>query len=105
MHQRRRLEAQRLAAAGRQDDDAVAAGENRVHRLALQRAEAGEPPHAVEHVLRERDQRRAVSGVDVVIDEALERCRELVVGAAQRRDVLAVDEDGAVAAPRRCRAG
>ena len=41
---RRRLEAQRLAAAGRQHDDAVAALEDRLHRLALQRTEVGEPP-------------------------------------------------------------
>ena len=38
-HQRRRLEAERLAAAGRQHDDRVAAREDGVHRLALQRTE------------------------------------------------------------------
>ena len=36
---RRRLEAQRLAAAGRQHQQRVAAGQHRIHRLTLQRAE------------------------------------------------------------------
>jgi len=48
LDERRRLEAERLAAARRQDDDAVSAREDRLHRLALQRAEVGEAPHAVE---------------------------------------------------------
>jgi hypothetical protein len=43
-HQRRRLEAERLAAAGRQDDDRVAAREDRVHRFALQRSKGGVAP-------------------------------------------------------------
>ena len=34
--------------------------------------------------------------VHVVVDQLLERRGQLVVGAAQRRGVLAVDEDGAV---------
>jgi hypothetical protein len=42
--QRRRLEAERLAAAGRQHDDRVAPRHDRVHRLALQRAERGVAP-------------------------------------------------------------
>ena len=43
-----------------------------------------------------RDQRPGVAVVlDVVVDQTLELRRELVVGAAQRRDVLAVDEDRA----------
>ena len=55
---RRRLEAQRLAAAGRQHDDAVARRENRVHRLALERTEARETPDAVERVLEDDVVRR-----------------------------------------------
>ncbi len=53
VNQRRRLEADRLAAARRQDDDAVARGEDRVHRFALQRTKAGKAPHAVEHVVQD----------------------------------------------------
>src|SRR5438034_10511133 len=44
LDQRRRLEAQRLAAAGRQHDNRVAAVEDRRHRFALQRAEGGVTP-------------------------------------------------------------
>ena len=51
--QRGRLEAQRLPPAGRQHDEAVAAIEDGVHRLALQRTEIGEAPHAVEHVAQD----------------------------------------------------
>ena len=47
---RRRLKAQRLAAAGREDDDAVARGQDRVHRLALEGAEVGEAPDAVKRI-------------------------------------------------------
>ena len=43
-HERRRLEAQRLAAAGRQHDQRIAAGQDRVHRLALERTERGVAP-------------------------------------------------------------
>ncbi len=46
----RRLKTETLAAARRQDDDAVAGRENGVHRLTLQRAEAGEAPEAVQDV-------------------------------------------------------
>ena len=47
---RRRLEAERFAAAGRQDDDAVARIEDRVHRLALQRAERRVAPDALQRL-------------------------------------------------------
>ena len=47
---RRRLEAQRLAATGREHDDAVARLQNRVHRLALERTEFRKAPDAVERV-------------------------------------------------------
>jgi hypothetical protein len=47
-HERWRLEAQRLPAAGRQDDDAVAAVEDGVHGFALQRPEVREPPDAMQ---------------------------------------------------------
>ncbi len=47
-HERRRLETQRLPAAGRQHDDAVASGEDGLHRFALQRTEARESPHALQ---------------------------------------------------------
>ena len=48
--QRRRLEAERLAAAGRQHQHAVAALEDRVDRLALPRPELAEAPVALEHL-------------------------------------------------------
>jgi len=47
-HERGRLEAERLAAAGREYDDRVAAGENRVHRLALQRTKRRVAPELFE---------------------------------------------------------
>ena len=47
------LEAQRLAAAGRQHHDAVAAREHGVHRLALQRPEVREAPDAVKRVTQD----------------------------------------------------
>ena len=40
----RRLVAERLAAAGRHDDERIAAGEHRMHRLVLQRPQRAEPP-------------------------------------------------------------
>ncbi len=43
-HDRRRLKAERLSAAGRQHDDRVAAGEHGVHRFLLQRTEGGVAP-------------------------------------------------------------
>ena len=49
-----RLEAEALPPARGQDDDAVARGEDRVHRVALQRPEIGEPPDAVERLGEER---------------------------------------------------
>ena len=48
--ERRGLEAQRLAAAGREHDDRIAAGEDGVHRLALQRAERRVAPVTREDV-------------------------------------------------------
>jgi hypothetical protein len=42
------LKAERLAAAGRQDDERIAAGENRIHRLALHRPERRVAPVALE---------------------------------------------------------
>jgi hypothetical protein len=42
-----RLEAERLAAAGRQHDDRITVRQNRVHRLALQRTERGITPVAL----------------------------------------------------------
>ena len=45
-----RLEAQRLAPAGRQHDDRVATRQDRFHRLALQRAERGITPVAFERL-------------------------------------------------------
>jgi hypothetical protein len=48
--QGRRLEAQRFPASRRQDDDAVAPVEHRVHGVPLQRPEIGKPPDAVERV-------------------------------------------------------
>ena len=53
-HERRRLEAERLAAAGRQHDDRVAAGEDGVHRLALQRTEGGVAPVSGDDIVDER---------------------------------------------------
>ena len=61
-HQGRRLKAQRLAAAGRQDDDAVARREDRVHRLALQRAEAREAPDAVQRFSEDGIERAGRAG-------------------------------------------
>jgi hypothetical protein len=49
-HDRRRLKAERFAAAGRQDNHTVAPFENGVHRFALKRAEIGEAPDAVERI-------------------------------------------------------
>ena len=49
-HERRRLETERLASASRQDDDRIAAGQNGVHRVALQRTEGGVTPVAGEDV-------------------------------------------------------
>jgi len=49
-HQRRRLEAQRLAAAGRQHDKAVASFQHGVHGFALQRPEVRESPDAVQRI-------------------------------------------------------
>ena len=48
-HERRRLEAERLAAAGRQHDDRVAPGEDRVHGFALQRPERRVAPVLLKH--------------------------------------------------------
>ena len=50
----RRLKAERLAAAGRQDDDRIAAGEHRVHRLSLQRPERRVAPVLGNGLLRGR---------------------------------------------------
>ena len=50
--QGRGLEAQRLSAAGRHDDDAVAAIEHGVHRFALERTEIGEAPDSMERFLQ-----------------------------------------------------
>ena len=55
--QGRHLEAQRLAAAGRQHHDAVAAFEHRVDRRALQGPQRLEPPVALEDVVDGRRQR------------------------------------------------
>ena len=49
-HQRRRLEAQRLATAGREDDHRVPTGEDRVHRFALKRAKRRVTPIAFQHM-------------------------------------------------------
>jgi hypothetical protein len=91
---RRRLKHTRLAAAGRQHDDAVAPLEDRVHRLALQRTES-EKPHTRWSASASSAISVGVGVLDVVIDQTLEIRRQLVVGAAQRRHVLAVDEDRA----------
>src|SRR5436190_1222507 len=73
-HERRHLEAQRLAAAGRQDDDRVAAVENRRHRFALQRTERGVAPVLGERLLegdhgrwrsRRRRRRRRIRDGDI----------------------------------------
>ena len=67
---------------------------------------SGEAPDAVERVRAgDGDQRPGVVVLDVVVDQPLELRRQLVVGAAQRRHVLAVDEDRDSSALRRCRAG
>jgi len=50
-HQRGRLETQRLAAACRQDDERIAAVEDRGHRFALQRTKRGVAPVFREDVL------------------------------------------------------
>jgi hypothetical protein len=47
---RRRLEAERFAAAGRQDHKAVARLQHRLHGLALQRPEIRKAPHAMQRV-------------------------------------------------------
>jgi hypothetical protein len=49
-NERGRLKTERLAAAGGQDDDAVAAVEDGLNRLALKRPKAGVAPDAMEHV-------------------------------------------------------
>ena len=49
-HKRRRLEAERLAAARGEHEQAVATLEDRVHGLALQWAEIGKAPDAVQRV-------------------------------------------------------
>ncbi len=51
---RRRLEAQRLPSAGRKHDDAVAAFEDGLHRLALEWTEIREAPDAVQRLPEER---------------------------------------------------
>ena len=51
LHDRRRLETERLSAAGRQHDDAVARREDGQHRFALKRTETGEAPDAMQGVL------------------------------------------------------
>src|SRR5437870_11400752 len=48
--QRGRLETQRLAAAGWKNDDAVATGEDRLHRFALQRTEARKAPYTMQRL-------------------------------------------------------
>ena len=48
-HERGRLKTQRLAAAGREHDERVASGEDRVHRLALQRTERRVAPELFEN--------------------------------------------------------
>src|SRR6185436_20021534 len=52
-HERRRLKAERLASAGRQDDDRIASGEDGVHRLVLQRPERGVAPVTPQHRLKQ----------------------------------------------------
>ncbi len=47
-HQRRRLEAERLASSGREHDDRIAAGKDGVHRLPLERTKRGVAPVALE---------------------------------------------------------
>ena len=49
-HERGRLEAEGLAAAGRQHDDGVAAAEHGVHGFALERTEGGVAPVPGENV-------------------------------------------------------
>jgi len=49
----RRLVAERLATAGGQDDERVAAGENTVDRLLLQRKEAVITPDASDRLVQE----------------------------------------------------
>jgi len=49
----RRLVAERLATAGGQDDERVAAGENTVDRLLLQRKEAIITPDASDRLVQE----------------------------------------------------
>ncbi len=66
LDERRRLEAERLAAAGWQDDDRVAAGEDRVHRLALQRPERGVAPVGRENGLQIGEWRVAIDGLRIV---------------------------------------
>jgi hypothetical protein len=59
---RRCLEAQRLAATGGKHDHAVAAIEDGLHRLALQRPERREAPETVKCLLEKR-----VGSLDLVI--------------------------------------
>ena len=56
-HDGRRLEAQRLAAAGRQNDQRVAANEDRVHRFPLQGSEGRVSPVARDRFLKRRHAR------------------------------------------------
>jgi hypothetical protein len=51
----RRLVAERLAAAGGQDDERVTAGENTLDRLLLKRKEPIVPPDASDRLVRELD--------------------------------------------------
>jgi hypothetical protein len=51
----RRLVAERLAAAGGQDDERVPAGEDAVDGLLLERKEAVVPPDAPDRLVRELD--------------------------------------------------
>jgi len=51
----RRLVAERLAAAGGQDDERVTAGQNTVDRLLLKRKEPIVPPDASDRLVRELD--------------------------------------------------
>ena len=57
----RRLEAERLAAARRQDDERIAAGEDRLHRVALKRPEGRVSPVACERGLQVRCAQRGTA--------------------------------------------
>ena len=64
-HERRRLKAERLASAGRQDDDRIASGEDGVHRFVLQRPERRVAPVLFEDAREIADARPENSRVSV----------------------------------------